>query len=211
MGRHNLSSSCPQSASQRLAHYLAVYTFVPPRVIWGGLEGARNDLDLDLSCFCGSFWILIRSPIMSPSSLYIFLGVGRRGCAGISLWCVVFSLVRACGLSRYTACGLLAPRPGVEPCIGRWTPHYWTAGEVPPLLSLQWKLLQCSKVSMASLLAQRLKCLPAIRNPWVVKIPRRRKWQSTPVFLPGESYGRRSLVGYSPRGRKESDMTEQLK
>ena len=32
----------------------------------------------------------------------------------------------------------------------------------------------------------------------------------TPVFLPGESHGRRSLVGYSPRGRKESDTTEQL-
>ena len=38
----------------------------------------------------------------------------------------------------------------------------------------------------------------------------RRKWQLTPVFLPGESHGQRSLVGYSPRGRKESDMTEQL-
>ena len=37
-----------------------------------------------------------------------------------------------------------------------------------------------------------------------------RKWQPTPVFLPGESHGRRSLVGYSPRGRKESDTTEQL-
>ena len=36
----------------------------------------------------------------------------------------------------------------------------------------------------------------------------RRKWQSTPVFLPGESHGQRSLVSYSPRGRKESDMTE---
>ena len=36
----------------------------------------------------------------------------------------------------------------------------------------------------------------------------RRAWQPTPVFLPGESYGQRSLVGYSPRGRKESDTTE---
>ena len=44
-------------------------------------------------------------------------------------------------------------------------------------------------------------------NPWVGKIPWRRKWQPTPVFLPGESHGRRSLVGYSPRGRKESDTT----
>ena len=36
----------------------------------------------------------------------------------------------------------------------------------------------------------------------------RRKWQPTPVFLPGESHGRRSLVGCSPWGRTESDMTE---
>ena len=47
-------------------------------------------------------------------------------------------------------------------------------------------------------------------HPWVGKIPWRRKWQPTPVFLPGESHGRRSLVGYSPRGRKELDMTERL-
>ena len=47
-------------------------------------------------------------------------------------------------------------------------------------------------------------------DPWVRKIPWRRKWQPTPVFLPGESHERRSLVGYSPRGCKESDMTERL-
>ena len=35
-------------------------------------------------------------------------------------------------------------------------------------------------------------------NPWVGKIPWRRKWHPTPVFLPGESLGQRSLVGYSP-------------
>ena len=41
-------------------------------------------------------------------------------------------------------------------------------------------------------------------DPW------RRKWQPTPVLLPGESHGGRSLVGYSPWGHKESDMTERL-
>ena len=40
------------------------------------------------------------------------------------------------------------------------------------------------------------------RSPW------RRKWQPTPVFLPGESHGQGSLVGYSPWGHKESDMAE---
>ena len=43
-----------------------------------------------------------------------------------------------------------------------------------------------------------------------VKMPWRRKWQPTLVFLPGESHGQRGLAGYSPWGRKESDSTEQL-
>ena len=47
-------------------------------------------------------------------------------------------------------------------------------------------------------------------DPWVGKIPWRRKWQSTPVLLPGKFHEQRSLVGYSPRGRKESDTTERL-
>ena len=47
-------------------------------------------------------------------------------------------------------------------------------------------------------------------NPWVGKIPWRRKWHPTPVFLPGESHGRRSLVGYSPWGCKQPDATERL-
>jgi len=34
-------------------------------------------------------------------------------------------------------------------------------------------------------------------NPWVGKIPWRRKWQSAPVFLPGKSHGQRSLAGYT--------------
>ena len=47
-------------------------------------------------------------------------------------------------------------------------------------------------------------------DPWVGKIPWRRKWQPTPVFLPGRSHGQRSLAGYSPQGRKESDMAWRL-
>ena len=69
-------------------------------------------------------------------------------------------------------------------------------------------------VTLASLVAQRLKRLPAMRETWVRslgrKIPGRRKWQPTAVFLPGESHGWRGLVGYSPWGHKESDTTEQL-
>ena len=76
----------------------------------------------------------------------------------------------------------------------------------------------------SSLVAQMVKCVPAIRetrvqslgredpgfNPCARKISWRRKWQLTPVFLPGKSHGWRNLIGYSPWGHKESDTTEQL-
>jgi len=44
--------------------------------------------------------------------------------------------------------------------------------------------------------------------PWVRKIPWRKAWQPSPLFLPGESPGQRSLVSYSPWGCKESNTTE---
>ena len=65
----------------------------------------------------------------------------------------------------------------------------------------------------ACLVAQMVKNLPVMQetclHPRVGKLPWRRKWQPTAAFLPGESHGQRSLAGYSPRGRKESDTTEQ--
>ena len=64
----------------------------------------------------------------------------------------------------------------------------------------------------ASLVAQqwriRLQCKRPKFDHWIRNIPWRRAWQPTPVFLPGDSHGQRSLAGYSPWGRKESDMTE---
>ena len=61
-------------------------------------------------------------------------------------------------------------------------------------------------------MAQMVKNLPTIQETRVQSLdqedPWRRKWQPTPVFLAGESHGWRSLVGYSPWGRKESDMTK---
>ena len=47
-------------------------------------------------------------------------------------------------------------------------------------------------------------------DPWVGKIPWRRKWQPTAVLLPGKFHGRRSLLSYSPWGPTELDMTEGL-
>ena len=45
-------------------------------------------------------------------------------------------------------------------------------------------------------------------DSWVGNIPWRKKWQPTPVFLPGEFHGQRSLVGYSPQGHTELEKTE---
>ena len=76
-------------------------------------------------------------------------------------------------------------------------------------------------LSWTSPVAQMVKRLPTTRetwvrslgsipgfDPWVRKISWRRKWQPTPVLLPGKAHGWRNLVGYSPWGRKESDTTE---
>ena len=45
-------------------------------------------------------------------------------------------------------------------------------------------------------------------NPWVGTIHWRKEWQPTPVIMPGESHGQRSVTDYSPPGHKKSDMTE---
>ena len=50
-----------------------------------------------------------------------------------------------------------------------------------------------------------------ITDAWVRKMPWRREWLPTPVFLPGEFHGQRSLADYSPWGCKELDRTEPLK
>ena len=66
----------------------------------------------------------------------------------------------------------------------------------------------------APLVTQRVKRLSTTQETWVQSLgwedPWRRKWQPTPVLLPGKSHGQRSLVGYSPRGCKALDTTERL-
>ena len=61
-----------------------------------------------------------------------------------------------------------------------------------------------------SLVAQMVKHQPAVQETWVGNVPWRMEGQPTPVFLPGESRGQRSVAGYGPWGRTESHMTERL-
>ena len=63
------------------------------------------------------------------------------------------------------------------------------------------------------MVAQTVKHLPTMPETWLQSLGQEdplEKEIPTPVFLPGEPHGRRSLVGYSPWGRKESDTTERL-
>ena len=84
--------------------------------------------------------------------------------------------------------------PGSLPC---WSSH--AGNRCPPWLvqvpggSGKESACQCRRLEL---------------NVWVGKIPWRRERQPTPVFLPEERHGQRSLVGYSPWGHKESGMTE---
>ena len=63
---------------------------------------------------------------------------------------------------------------------------------------------------MAQMVRICLQCRRPGLNPCVGKIPWRRKWQLTPIFLPGESHGQRSLASHNPGGHKESGTTERL-
>ena len=83
----------------------------------------------------------------------------------------------------------------------------WNRFQVVPVLT--WDLvplLLASQVKNLGILClQRRRCR---LDPWVGKILWRREWEPTPIFLPEESHGQESLAGYSPRGCKESDLTE---
>ena len=86
-------------------------------------------------------------------------------------------------------------QPSVNACNPGIQTHIWASWLFPGGSDGKSFCLQCGRPGF---------------DPWVGKIPWRRQWHPTPVLLPGKSHGRRSLMGYSPWGRKESDTTEQL-
>ena len=90
-------------------------------------------------------------------------------------------------------------------------PFYRTGNGGVERLNKLLEHLKASQVArwLENLRANAGRCKRPGFDPWVRKIPWRRKWQPAPVFLPGKSHGQRSLAGYSPWGHKESDTTEQ--
>ena len=92
--------------------------------------------------------------------------------------------------------------------VQRWT---W-ASTIERMKFVSSNMLEATQ-NIGSLVAHLVKetacqCRRRGFNPWIGKFPWRRKWQPTPVFLPKKFHGQRSLAGYSPWGRKESDTTE---
>ena len=79
-------------------------------------------------------------------------------------------------------------------------------------MNLDWSMCYSAVYQVAlvvnNLSANAGRCRRQAFAPWVGKISWRRAWQPTPVFLPGEFHGKRSVVGCSPWGHKESDMTD---
>ena len=71
-----------------------------------------------------------------------------------------------------------------------------------------WATREAQKYKVKSILSLKKYCFRIQYT--LIQASMNRKWQPTPVLLPGKFHGRRSLVGYNPRGRKESDTTERL-
>ena len=108
-------------------------------------------------------------------------------------------------------------RPGFDPWVGKIP---WRRKRLPTPVSWPrefhglYSLWSCNEWLWASLVAQTVKNLPII---WEIRV-QSLGWEdllekgmaTPPVFLPGECHGQKSLVGYSPRVRKDSDMTERL-
>ena len=86
-------------------------------------------------------------------------------------------------------------------------------GELPQCDRHKWSNAVGKRVPIDLLntgLSQTFNLLKKKKNALSMTYNWRRKWQPTPVFFPGKSHGRKSLVGYSPCGREESDTTERL-
>ena len=121
-----------------------------------------------------------------------------------------------------SACGILVPRPGIQPeplAVKVQSPNHWTPRESPAHFSYPSSLLSLSFLSPSSSVwgfpggsdGKESACNVGGRfNSWIRKIPWRREWQPTPVFLPGKSHWQKSLAGCHPWGHKESDTAERL-
>ena len=123
-------------------------------------------------------------------------------------------LVRTCGNRNFHAL-LMGMQIGVPTLEDSFVvdPCWRAAKPIQYCKVKKKKVKHTPTIQGASLMAHMVKHLPLTWrprfDPWIGKISWRRKWQSTPVFLLGESDGQWSLMGYSPWNCKELDTTKQ--
>ena len=144
-------------------------------------------------------------------------------------------LLRTIGLSKYPLCTALCISEGIDNGMRSEMREFWASWNMRPLrrkdASSGWPLGDASNAPRLSYMAswspcwalhlafpggacgkelacQFRRCRRPRFDPWVGKIPWYRAWQPSPVFLPGESHGQRSLARYGPQSHKESDVTE---
>ena len=163
--------------------------------------------------------LTFRFPIFLKMNIYLF-----KLCQVLDVACGIFCcgtqipqlwhtslVVVACGLNSSAAHGILVSQPVIEPVPPALQEGFLTIG--PPAMSLLiFKIgiiyLTCFPGGSV------VKNLPAKTGhgliPSVEKISWRKKWQPTPVFLPGKFHGWRSLAGYCPGASKEMDTTQRL-
>ena len=109
-------------------------------------------------------------------------------------------------------CPLPTPRVYSNSCPLIWWCHPTNSSSVIPFSSKFQSFLASGSFQMSQLFASCSQSIGVSASisvlQWILRTDW--KWQPTPVFLPGESHGWKSLVGYSSRGRKELDTTEWL-
>ena len=150
----------------------------------------------------------------------------NSGCAGSQLWhagsFVGAHRYSSCGIQAHqlwhvgllscsAACGILVSQPGIEPVSPVLQGGFLTTGPAEKsLLIFTIGMIYLTCFPGGSV----VKNLPAQTGhglmPSVGKISWRKKWQPTPVFLPGKFHGWRSLEGYCPGACKETDTTQRL-
>ena len=165
------------------------------------------------SCFC---WLYRVSPSLAAKNIISLILV-------LTIWwcpCVEPFLVLLEKSVCYDQCILLAklcclwpasfctPRP-ILPVTSHssWLPTFEFQSSIMERTSF-WVLVLEGLVGFPG--GSDGKDSPAVQDPWIRKIPWRRKWQPTPEILSREFHEQRSLAGYSPWACKESGMTEQL-
>ena len=115
--------------------------------------------------------------------------------------CTEGSLALQCGLVSLLYV-LLIPDTFPSWRVAWWSSHSQACEFFPSFSSIIgfWAIYRASLVTQQAM--QEMQWRKCKFDPWVGKMPWRRKWQPTPVFLPGEFHGQRSVAGYNPWGHK---------